>query len=107
VARHPAAQSAGGLFIDVVRVGDATELPLGSEDANILRWAEREERILITEDRHTMPSHLAQHLQLGHRSPGVFIVTLGCSIAQMIACLELVAHAGEPGNYENVMRYMP
>ncbi len=34
--------------IDTVRVGDLPELPLGTEDPVILRWAQREQRILVT-----------------------------------------------------------
>jgi hypothetical protein len=39
----------GGLLIDGARGGDAPDLPLGSDDATILQWAERESRILLTE----------------------------------------------------------
>jgi len=37
--------------IDVVRVGDADDLPLGSTDQQVLSWAEREGRILVTQNR--------------------------------------------------------
>lgn len=63
----------GGLPIDAVRVGDPADLPLGSDDAVILAWAEKENRILVTLDRHTMSGNLAQHLATGRHSPGVFI----------------------------------
>lgn len=45
-------------MLDVLRVGDIPELPLAVDDPDILMWAEREERILVTEDRHTMANHL-------------------------------------------------
>jgi hypothetical protein len=67
IIRHNAQ---GGLPIDAVRVGDPPDLPLGSSDPEILRWAEREGRILLTQDVHTMPGFLAQHLQAGNHSPG-------------------------------------
>jgi hypothetical protein len=70
----------GGLSIDAVRVGDPPDLPLGSSDAAILAWAEREGRILLTKDVHTMPGYLAQHLRSGHHSPGLFVIGGGCSI---------------------------
>jgi hypothetical protein len=41
--------------LDVVRVGDPENLPLGSLDPEILLWAEREERILVSEDRKPLP----------------------------------------------------
>jgi hypothetical protein len=105
ILRHN--RRAGSLPIDAVRVGDAPDLPLGSDDPAILLWAEREDRILLTEDIHTMPGHLAQHLNGGQRSPGVFMVSSGCSIGQLVSHLELVAHAGEPADYENPVTYVP
>ena len=58
--------------IDVARVGDPADLPLGSLDPEILLWAEREGRIVVSHDRETLPTHLADHLNAGHRSPGTF-----------------------------------
>ncbi len=104
ILRHNA-QS--GLPIDAARVGDPPGLPLGSDDDAILLWAEREGRILLTEDVHTMPSHLAQHMRSGHHSPGVFVMRIGCSIKEIVGHLELVAHAGESGDYKDTIVYVP
>jgi hypothetical protein len=104
VVRHNAR---GGLALDVARVGDPPDLPLGSDDPAILLWTEREGRILLTEDVHTMPGHLARHLQAGHHSPGVFIVSDGCSIGELVSHLELVAQAGEAADYADAVTYVP
>jgi hypothetical protein len=77
VQRHNAS---GKLNLDVVRVGDPPDLPLQSDDPVILLWAEREDRILLTEDKHTVPGHLADHLKGGHHSPGVLMISAGCSM---------------------------
>jgi hypothetical protein len=51
IVRH----NLGGEYrLDVVRVGDPADLPLATDDSAILLWAEREGRILVTEDRHTI-----------------------------------------------------
>jgi hypothetical protein len=34
--------------LDVVRVGDPPDLPLGTSDPDLLAWAEREGRILVS-----------------------------------------------------------
>ena len=69
VTRH----NAGGICpIDAVQVGDIPDLPRGSDDREILLWAEREERILLSFDLSTLPLFLSDHLQAGHHSPGVF-----------------------------------
>jgi hypothetical protein len=36
--------------LDVVRLGDSADLPLGADDPAILRWAEQEKRILMSVD---------------------------------------------------------
>jgi hypothetical protein len=74
ILRHNAQ---GGLPIDAVRVGDPPDLPLGSDDPTILLRAGREGRILLTEDVHTMPGYLAQHLRAGQHVPGVFVISVG------------------------------
>jgi hypothetical protein len=104
IVRHNAL---GGLTIDATRVGDAPDLPLGSDDPTILRWAERENRILLTEDVNTMPGHLARHLQSGGHSPGVFIISAGFSIKEIVNSLELVAHAGDARDYKDTIVYVP
>jgi predicted nuclease of predicted toxin-antitoxin system len=43
------------------------------EDQDVLTFAARENRILVTHDRKTMPAHFANFI-LSHNSPGVFIV---------------------------------
>lgn len=104
ILRHNAS---GRLPIDAVRVGDPPDLPLGSDDPTILVWAESHGRILLTLDSNTMPTHLANHLQIGHASPGVFIISAGYSIAQIVDTLELVAHAAIADDYRDTITYIP
>lgn len=99
VERH---NMTGGLPI-VERVGDRVDLPLGASDASILTWCEREGRILVSLDRATLSVHLAHHLALGSHSPGIFLVRPGISVREVVEWLELVAHAGEPEHYRDVM----
>ena len=78
----------GGEYpLEVVRVGDAPDLPLAADDAAVLLWAEREGRILVTEDRHTMHGHLRDHLDAGHHSPGILIPRAGQPMWAMVECL--------------------
>ncbi len=97
----------GGLLIDAVRVGDPPDLPLGTDDPTILLWAEREDRILLTQDVSTMPAHLTAHLQSGHHSSGLFVINRRCSVKELVACLELVAHAGEANEFADSITNVP
>ncbi len=95
------------LQLDVVRAGDVSDLPLGSLDRDLLLWAEQKGRIVVTEDKRTMPHHLAEHLAAGHHSPSVFIVRAGFSWAEVLEALVLVAHVGERGDFEDIVTFIP
>ncbi|HKI36333.1 MAG TPA: hypothetical protein VKA46_31035 [Gemmataceae bacterium] len=97
----------GGPFTDVVCVGDPPDLPLGSADPDLLLWAERAGRILITRDARTMPRHFRHHLQAGHHSPGLLLIVPSSSLQALVAALELIAHAGDPANYLDQIDYIP
>lgn len=97
----------GGAELYVVRVGDPPDLPLASEDPEILLWAEREGRILVTEDRHTMFGHLRDHLAAGRHSPGILVIRPGQRIRVLVECLVLVAHAGNPADFADAITYVP
>src|SRR5437016_3593762 len=77
--------NAGGAnLLDVVRVGDPPDLPLGALDPAILEWAEREGRILVSRDENTMRTHLMAHLQAGHHSPGIFMIRRRSTLSQVV-----------------------
>src|SRR4051794_27117502 len=79
--------------LDVMRVGDPADLPLGCEDPDILLWSEREQRILVTHDPDTMPRHLADHLNASHHSPGIFMLRPHCTLPQIVTFLVDAAYA--------------
>jgi hypothetical protein len=45
IVRH---NQLGANLVDVIRVGDPDDLPLGASDPEILVWCERENRILVS-----------------------------------------------------------
>ena len=100
-------QSSGSFAIDVIRVGDAPDLPLGTTDPDILIWSEREGRILISEGRRTITRHLAEHLRSGQTSPGIFVVRRGASLADVVRWLQLVAIDDDPGAWRDQATFIP
>lgn len=64
IQRHNASQS---FKLDVVRLGDIPDLPLGATDPEVLRWAGREGRILISADRATLGAHLRDQISGGQQ----------------------------------------
>src|SRR5262249_14960299 len=83
------------------------DLPLGSDDATILLWAERQNRILVSLDRSTMAGHLAEHLQAGHHVPGIFLVRLKSNPAEVIEYLVLATYASDLSEWQDWINFIP
>jgi predicted nuclease of predicted toxin-antitoxin system len=93
--------------IDALRVGDVSELPLGADDQTVLLWAESAGRILVSEDKHTLPDHLDVHLAMGRHCPGVFLVRPGIGLLDVVEFLSLVAHLTEPFEWRDRVSFIP
>jgi hypothetical protein len=98
---HAIRQHNGRVFplIDALSVGDPPDLPRQSTDPEILLWAERENRILVTRDVRTMPRHFQSHLRAGHHSPGVILLGRRLLLKVVVDWLAIIAHAGEPADF--------
>lgn len=97
-----------GLYpINVVHVGDPADLPLGTPDLAVLQWAERQWRILVTRDWHTIPGYLAQHLRAGRRSPGIFLIRKHCTVPQILSYLVITAYAADPAACQDRIEPIP
>lgn len=85
----------------------ATEANLrGLSDQNVLTVAARENRILVTHDRRTMPTHFANFI-LSNNSPGVFIVGQNLSIRIAIEELALIWAASDNEEWINLIVDLP
>jgi hypothetical protein len=104
IVRH---NQRGSYPVDVVRVGDSQDLPLGASDPEVLLWCEHEDRILVSLDKTTMAGHLAVHLQTGRHSPGIFLVRRGMRLSQVVDHLALVAHASEAWEWADRIEFVP
>ncbi len=60
--------------IDALRVGDAGAPGLGASDIEILNFLESQRRVLVTDNRKSMPGHISAHWNAGGHHWGVFIV---------------------------------
>src|ERR1043166_3909650 len=103
-ARHNAG---GNPHIDLIRVGDVADLPLGSSDFVILQWIETNGRILLTLDERSMPEHLSQHLAAGRHVPGIFSIHPTARMPDVVEYLVLVANASEESEWRDQLRYIP
>jgi hypothetical protein len=93
--------------VDVIRVGDSLNFPLGIDDRSLLLAAERERRILITRDARSMPKHLAAHLRAGHHLPGIFLIRPKAVLSQVIGFLVYAASSSTPSEWKDSIEYIP
>lgn len=98
---------AGGVVTDVLRVGEPGAPPSGTPDSDVLLWCEVNQRILVSNDRNTMPGHFAAHLAAGHHSPGVLLIRFHAPLGVVVAELELISMAGDPDDFHDRIGYIP
>ena len=85
----------------------ATEAGLeGLPDENVLEIAARENRILLTHDRKTMPKHFAVFVQ-SQTCAGVLIVSKKLEISLAIDEIILIWLASEADEYVDSIRQLP
>jgi len=104
IVRHNASSAEP---LDVVCVGDLDELPLASPDPDILRWAEREGRVLVSFDQRTMPAYLIDLLQAGGHLQGMFVIRRRSRIRDVVAWLALAARSGDDDQWRDQVLYIP
>jgi len=85
--------------ITIRRIGFRDAPPYGTPDPGILIWCETYQFSLITNNRHTMPPHLQDHLAAGHHVPGIFILNDRMSIGQTVAALSEIWLSRQPEKY--------
>lgn len=57
--------------IDIQRIGDLRTPPLGCLDPEVILYLERSQRLLVTDNRTSMPGHLQAHWEQGNHIWGL------------------------------------
>jgi len=91
--------------IDFLSAAEATLQ--GISDPEVLTFAERQGRILVSHDTSTIPVHFARALRDGKKSPGVFLVSQETAVREVIEALVLVWSASRPVEWENQITHLP
>jgi hypothetical protein len=76
--------------LDFMRTHDA--LAAGSPDCEVLAWAAKENRVLITNDRNTMVGQAYQRVADGEPMPGLIVTTNEQSLGAAINDIVLIAN---------------
>lgn len=79
----------------------------GAEDPELLAWAAKEGRILLTHDAATIPGYAYARIEAGTAMPGVIEVPSDLPIGQAIEELVLLMEAGRPEEFDARVIYLP
>jgi hypothetical protein len=79
----------------------------GVPDPEVLAFATRQNRILVTSDLRTMPRHFGDFLAANGQCAGVFLVKQRASLADVIDALVLIWSASDAGEWMNRVVEIP
>lgn len=99
-----------GLIRRIPQLDALTAFEIGmsrATDAQLLTWAEREGRIIVTHDRTTMPVHAADLIGKGKKIAGLFVVPRRIALRNVLDDLELMITCSENYEWVNFIRYLP
>jgi hypothetical protein len=88
-------------------IGDEGAPPKETSDPDILWWCEEHDFLLITNNRQTMPVHLADHIGQGRHVPGILQIDLLAPIGLVIEHLLLIALASREDEYRDRIEFVP
>ncbi len=91
--------------IDFVRVQDVGLVH--TPDPEILAWAARENRILLTHDFETVPGYAYDRVRAGWAMPGVFAVDDHCGIGVAIDAIALVVLGSFDDEWKDRVVFLP
>ncbi|RLC12736.1 MAG: hypothetical protein DRI57_17375 [Deltaproteobacteria bacterium] len=79
----------------------------GTKDPEILEWCEENTFVLVTNNRASMPVHLADHLAKGRHIPGILELNANMSLNETVEELTLIWGASELEEYQDIIIYLP
>lgn len=88
-------------------VGEPATPARGTLDPEILNWCEVTGFVLVTNNRRSMPVHLADHLTQGRHIPGVLILNPSLSMGETLDELIVIAGASFVDEYQDRIEYLP
>lgn len=90
--------------LDLVRVQDVGLS--AAPDPDVLEWAARENRVLLTHDFDTLIGYAWDRVRAGLPMPGVVAVRQGMAAGRVIEEIELIAGASEEGEWANQVLFV-
>jgi hypothetical protein len=92
---------------DILRVGEEEAPPFGTLDPEILRYLSSAQRLLLTNNRASMPEHVAGHLAQGNHHWGIFRIRPSASMTEVIDACLLLWEASEAEEWLDALEWLP
>ncbi|MBW4562374.1 MAG: hypothetical protein KME32_14720 [Mojavia pulchra JT2-VF2] len=93
--------------IDILRVGESNAPELGTLDPDVLRYLELSQRLLVTDNRASMPAHLEAHWAEDRHIWGLFWLRPRIPIGQLAQELLLVWETTEVEEWIDQLEWIP
>jgi hypothetical protein len=94
--------------IDVLRIGDDSAPSLQIAESEIIHFLSRSHRMLVTDNRSTIPDHLTDHYAHGGESHwGIVWIQPGTSLGEIAANLHLIWQASEAEEWLDRADWIP
>ena len=88
-------------------VGEPATPPKGTLDPEILIWCETYDSVLVTNNRSSMPVHLADHIAKNRHVPGILILNPDMSVGETLDELILIAEYSFENEYQDRIIFLP
>ncbi len=88
-------------------IGEDVAPVRGTLDPDVLIWIEAHDCMLITNNRASMPGHLADHLALGRHVPGIVQLPRRMNIRAILDDLWLIWAAAHPDEFQDQIVHLP
>ncbi|GET38499.1 DUF5615 family PIN-like protein [Microseira wollei] len=93
--------------IDILRVGESDTPPLGTLDPELLQYLELSQRLLVTDNRRSIPGHLEDHWATGGHSWGVIWLRPSGTIRSWAETLFLIWETTEAEEWIDKIDWIP
>jgi hypothetical protein len=93
--------------IEISIVGQETARPKGTLDPEVLLFAEKSKRALVTLDKKSIARHEANHRAVNHHTWGVFNLRNGFSTLRYVEDLILIWSSSDAEDWRDRMEWLP
>ena len=91
----------------MLRVGDEGAPSLGTFDPDILTWLEANQRVLVTDNRKSLPGHISDHLGAGGHHWGIFQVRKNAPLLPLAETLFVYWSVTEAEEWIDLVEWLP